>query len=470
MDITGTEASHVSRIQLASSQYLDMLSPAYVCRGLIGLRTWSDASAKKELSEVTLLGDHLQFVPSDARADIYSYDKHQLPVGAFSKLLGQGSQVHSSAASDPPPVALERSIIAERGWVACSKCDKWRSLPPSVDVEQLPDVWHCEMNEFDPSHNSCDHEEEQAMIGEEESALFPLPTATDTTATTATTAAIAASTGAGTAKEKVGQELDPELAPKLKFSLTSLKALAAHKKSEKSYKPLVASAGAGGGDDEDLFGSDNEEHVSEHEADGDFQPGTASGAGNSNFRSEEVEVKVKVKRVKLMMKPKKKRVARSKVAEEDIYKKSYDALEDVEVGSGDDEEGGATLYGTRRKKIGKKFLDEVENVEVDGSGGDAAFDTDLGKDEEYEAPVEEFSAVASTTTTGRGQYGNSSSSSSPAAAGGNSTDNNNKAKNNNKLWAATKVSQADFVFSSDEDEGDEEVDEDDYDLGVEPGR
>ena len=91
-------------------------------------------------------------------------------------------------------------------------------------------------------------------------------------------------------------------------------------------------------------------------------------------------------------------------------------------------------------------------MELDGEGGpnDAAFDTDLGGDEEYEAPAEEFSndneGDAGAGNTG-GQTGSSSS-------------NNPKAK----------VSQADFEFSDDEDDSDDdEEDMDDYDLGAEPG-
>ena len=48
----------------------------------------------------------------------------------------------------------------ERVWVACNRCDKWRALPCTVDMITLPDIWTCDMNTYDSSHNSCSAEEE----------------------------------------------------------------------------------------------------------------------------------------------------------------------------------------------------------------------------------------------------------------------------------------------------------------------
>jgi len=49
----------------------------------------------------------------------------------------------------------------DRVWVACNKCDKWRSLPPTVDMSSLPDIWTCDMNTYDPSRANCAAEEEK---------------------------------------------------------------------------------------------------------------------------------------------------------------------------------------------------------------------------------------------------------------------------------------------------------------------
>ena len=45
-------------------------------------------------------------------------------------------------------------------WAQCSKCEKWRTLPPDVKTETLPDMWTCEMNIWDPVRSSCKVEEE----------------------------------------------------------------------------------------------------------------------------------------------------------------------------------------------------------------------------------------------------------------------------------------------------------------------
>jgi hypothetical protein len=48
----------------------------------------------------------------------------------------------------------------ENQWVQCDKCAKWRVLPSTVDVDKLPNQWYCEMNIYDPLHNSCDATEQ----------------------------------------------------------------------------------------------------------------------------------------------------------------------------------------------------------------------------------------------------------------------------------------------------------------------
>ena len=48
----------------------------------------------------------------------------------------------------------------ENQWVQCDLCAKWRVLPSTVDVDKLPNKWFCEMNIYDPQHNSCDATEQ----------------------------------------------------------------------------------------------------------------------------------------------------------------------------------------------------------------------------------------------------------------------------------------------------------------------
>ena len=59
---------------------------------------------------------------------------------------------------ESPPI-VEAHVIQ---WVECSRCQKWRIIPPMDDgsEETIPDVWFCEMNR-DVKHNSCDASEEE---------------------------------------------------------------------------------------------------------------------------------------------------------------------------------------------------------------------------------------------------------------------------------------------------------------------
>lgn len=40
-------------------------------------------------------------------------------------------------------------------WVQCEKCEKWRRLPPRIKAKELPEVWTCDMNNWDPRSASC---------------------------------------------------------------------------------------------------------------------------------------------------------------------------------------------------------------------------------------------------------------------------------------------------------------------------
>ena len=47
-------------------------------------------------------------------------------------------------------------------WVECSRCEKWRIIPPMPDgsEEEIPEIWFCEMNR-DASHKTCEAAEEE---------------------------------------------------------------------------------------------------------------------------------------------------------------------------------------------------------------------------------------------------------------------------------------------------------------------
>jgi hypothetical protein len=56
----------------------------------------------------------------------------------------------------------------EKVWVQCNTCDKWRSLPSTVDPDKLPDIWVCQLNHYDPKRRNCDAPEESYKLPEEE--------------------------------------------------------------------------------------------------------------------------------------------------------------------------------------------------------------------------------------------------------------------------------------------------------------
>jgi hypothetical protein len=47
-------------------------------------------------------------------------------------------------------------------WVQCERCEKWRKLPPHVAADDLPDVWYCSLNTWNPASASCDAPEDKA--------------------------------------------------------------------------------------------------------------------------------------------------------------------------------------------------------------------------------------------------------------------------------------------------------------------
>ncbi|CAE7590028.1 MORC4, partial [Symbiodinium microadriaticum] len=59
-------------------------------------------------------------------------------------------------------------------WVCCDTCGKWRSIPGEVDTSNLPEQWHCSLNEWDEGHNDCSHEEEEYVEEPEPAVVDPV--------------------------------------------------------------------------------------------------------------------------------------------------------------------------------------------------------------------------------------------------------------------------------------------------------
>ena len=65
-----------------------------------------------------------------------------------------------SAPSNGAPPATDEADNLE--WVQCEKCDKWRKLPPHISADELPDVWYCSMNTWNPGSANCTSPEDKA--------------------------------------------------------------------------------------------------------------------------------------------------------------------------------------------------------------------------------------------------------------------------------------------------------------------
>lgn len=52
-------------------------------------------------------------------------------------------------------------------WVKCDKCGKWRRLPSHISADDLPDLWYCEMNTWNPDAASCDEPGDTADGGQD---------------------------------------------------------------------------------------------------------------------------------------------------------------------------------------------------------------------------------------------------------------------------------------------------------------
>ena len=69
----------------------------------------------------------------------------------------------ASAPTTPRPNAPSTTDEADNvEWVQCEKCDKWRKLPPHISADELPDVWYCSMNTWNPGAASCSAPEDKA--------------------------------------------------------------------------------------------------------------------------------------------------------------------------------------------------------------------------------------------------------------------------------------------------------------------
>ena len=67
-----------------------------------------------------------------------------------------------AAGSEAGSHAKTAEDVDNQEWVQCEKCNKWRKLAPHVSADDLPDIWTCSLNTWNPASSSCDAPEDKA--------------------------------------------------------------------------------------------------------------------------------------------------------------------------------------------------------------------------------------------------------------------------------------------------------------------
>ena len=65
----------------------------------------------------------------------------------------EGVQAVSGGSAPVPKVGKSSP---EKLWCQCDHCEKWHVVPPSIDLDSLPDQWYCSMNTWNPKDARCD--------------------------------------------------------------------------------------------------------------------------------------------------------------------------------------------------------------------------------------------------------------------------------------------------------------------------
>ena len=63
--------------------------------------------------------------------------------GGGKKAPSPRNRPFPSAPPPPPPPPPRKE--EKKKWVQCDACTKWRRVPTHIEIQSLPDVWHCHM-------------------------------------------------------------------------------------------------------------------------------------------------------------------------------------------------------------------------------------------------------------------------------------------------------------------------------------
>lgn len=125
-------------------------------------------------------GEEIEGSVQEEEGDGDTSDDNQEPApevkpqtGRSARLAQKSAQaaVANNAANEKGDKGKTGAGDGEPVWVQCNTCDKWRSLPSTVDPDKLPDIWTCDLNVYDPERNNCDAPEESYKSTSEEQHL-----------------------------------------------------------------------------------------------------------------------------------------------------------------------------------------------------------------------------------------------------------------------------------------------------------
>ena len=103
-------------------------------------------------------GDDDDFDEDDE--NLHESEKPSTGTNRTNKVAAASASAGSSSSMDEQAVPVTPED--DRVWVQCNTCDKWRALPSFVDPALLPDIWYCELNNYDASRNCCEVQNSRA--------------------------------------------------------------------------------------------------------------------------------------------------------------------------------------------------------------------------------------------------------------------------------------------------------------------
>jgi hypothetical protein len=155
--------------------------------GVLSLPSSSSSSSSVSFSSTSLALSSSPALPKAAQDGIMATPGQITVVPEASANADQrsrrseGTQADAEAASSgPAPVSKVSTAPPEKLWCQCDDCERWHEVPPTIDLDSLPEQWYCSMNTWNPTEARCNLKKspgqnpEVASSSREPQALFGL--------------------------------------------------------------------------------------------------------------------------------------------------------------------------------------------------------------------------------------------------------------------------------------------------------